>query len=190
MGRTSKLSQDAWAQIERRLAGGAGVRMLAREYGVDASAISRRFSQQTQQVRDLARRLADVQNDVAALPVQQQHLVLQLVDELRQITGDLTRAARTGAATARHLSERAYRQVQKIDHHAPLTATSMATLEGASALTRCANEAAATGLTMLKLFQAPTREAESIRKAEEPKVTRIELVPMQAHPVVASNTGT
>ena len=190
MGRTSKLSQDAWAQIERRLAGGAGVRMLAREYGVDASAISRRFSQQTQQVRDLARRLADVQNDVAVLPVQQQHLVLRLADNLRQITGDLTRAASAGSATARHLSERAFRDVQSIDHRAPLTETSMATLESATALIRGASEAALIGLRVLKIFETPAREAEAIRKADEPKVTRIELVPMQAHPVAARNTGT
>jgi len=176
-------------QIERRLAGGAGVRTLAREYGVDASAISRRFSQQTQQVRDLAQRLAEVQSDVAALPVHQQHLVLQLADELRQITGDLTRAARAGAATARHLSERAYRQVQTIDHHAPLTATSMATLEGASALTRCANEAAHIGLRVLKIFEAPAREVAAARKAEETKVTHIEIVPMQAHPSAAQATN-
>jgi len=189
VGRTSKLSQDAWAQIERRLAGGAGVRSLAREYGVDASAISRRFSQQTQQVRDLARRLADVQNDVAVLPVQQQHLVLRLADDLRQITGDLTRAASAGSATARHLSERAFREVQTIDHRAPLAETSMATLESATALIRGASEAAHIGLTMLKLFQAPAREAEAARKAEETRVTHIEIVPMQAHPNAASTTN-
>jgi len=176
-------------QIERRLAGGAGVRMLAREFAIDPAAISRRFPQQSQHLRAIAQRLAEVQSDITALPVHQQHLVLQLADELRQITGDLTRAAHAGAATARHLSERAYRQVQTIDHHAPLTATSMATLEGASALTRCANEAAATGLTMLKLFQAPTREAEAARKAEETKVTHIEIVPMQAHPSAAQATN-
>ena len=182
MGRTSKLSGDAWAEIQRRLAGGAGVRSLAREYGVDASAISRRFSQQTQQVRDLARRLAEVQSDVAALPVHQQHLVLQLADELRQITGDLTRAARASSATARELAERAHRQVQKIDHRAPLTETSMATLEGASSLTRCANEAAHIGLRVLKILEAPAREVAAASSAAQPKVTRIEIVPMKGAP--------
>ena len=177
MGRTSKLSQDAWAQIERRLAGGAGVRMLAREFAIDPAAISRRFPQQSQHLRTIARRLAEVQNDVASLPVQQQHVVQRLADEIREITCDLTGAARAGAATSRHLSERAYRQVQTIDHHAPATET-MATLEGASALTRCANEAAHIGLRVLKIFETPAREVAAASSAAQPKVTRVEIVPM------------
>jgi len=178
VGRTSKLSQDAWAQIERRLAGGAGVRMLAREFAIDPAAISRRFPQQSQHLRAIARRLAEVQNDVASLPVQQQHVVQRLADEIREITCDLTGAARAGSATARELAERAYRQVQKIDHRAPLTETSMAALESASALTSCANEAAHIGLRVLKIFETPAREVAAASSAAQPKVTRVEIVPM------------
>ncbi len=185
MGRTSKLSQDAWAQIERRLAGGAGVRMLAREFAIDPAAISRRFPQQSQHLRAIARRLADVQNDVAALPVQQQHLVLQLADELRHITRNLTGAARAGSATARALSERAYSQAQQIDRCASSTETAMAALEGVGALTRCANEAASIGLKVLKSFKATARGAEEVANAEGTKVTRIEIVPMQPPSVAA-----
>ena len=65
----------------------------------------------------------------------------------------------------------------------------MATLESATALIRGASEAAHIGLTMLKLFQAPAREAEAARKAEETRVTHIEIVPMQAHPNAASTTN-
>jgi hypothetical protein len=180
VGRTSKLSQDAWAQIERRLAGGAGVRMLAREFAIDPAAISRRFPQQSQHLRELARKLADIQNDVAALPVQQQHLVAQLAAELRQITGDLTGAARAGAATARRLTEQAHRQAIKIDGSAPLTEKSVAAVDSVSALTRCANEAASIGLKVLEVFGETAREAEEAAKGSHTKVRRVEIVPMTA----------
>ncbi len=120
-----------------------------------------------------------MKNDVAALPVHQQHLVVQLAVELRRITGELIGTARAGSATARRLSERAYRQVQKIDHCARLTETSLASLESASALTRCSNEAASIGLTMLKLFKAPARVVEAAAKADERMVTRVEVAAMQ-----------
>lgn len=52
------------------------------------------------------------------------------------------------------------------------------------------SEAASIGLTMLKLFKVPAREVEAAVKADEPKVTRIELVPMHAHPNAAPSTYT
>jgi hypothetical protein len=180
MGRTSKLSPDSWITIERRLLGGAGVRQLAREFAIDPAAISRRFPQQTQHLRGLARRLADIQNDVAALPVQQQHLVMQLAAELRQITGDLTGAARAGAATARLLSKQAYRQAIKIDCSAPMTEQSVEALDDVSTLTRFANEAAYIGLKVLGVFGETAREAEKAAVGAHNKVERVEIVPMQA----------
>jgi hypothetical protein len=180
MGRTSKLSPDSWKTIEQRLLGGAGVRQLAREFAIDPAAISRRFPQQSQHQRGLARRLADIQTDVAALPVQQQHLVAQLAAELRQITGDLTGAARAGAATARRLSEQAHRRAIRIDGRAPLTEKAVAALDDVSALTRCANEAASIGVKVLGVFGETAREAEKAAEGARTKVRRVEIVPMQA----------
>jgi hypothetical protein len=180
MGRTSKLSPDSWKTIERRLLGGAGVRQLAREFAIDPAAISRRFPQQTQHLRALARRLADIQNEVAALPIQQQHLVAQLAAELRPITVDLTGAARAGSATARLLSEQAHRQAIKIDGSAPMAEQSVAALDDVSALTRCANEAASIGLKVLGVFGEAAREAETAAAGARTKVKRVEIVPMKA----------
>ena len=68
--------------------------------------------------------------------------------------------------------------------------TSMETLAGAGALIRLSTEAAHIGLRVLKIFESPAREAEAARKAEETKVTHIEIVPMQAHPSAAQATNT
>lgn len=171
MGRTSKLSQDAWKQIERRLLGGEGVRALAREFHIDPAAISRRLPQQSQQVRALARRLAEVQQDIAALPVPQQHLVAQLADDLRGISRHLAAAARLGSATAHLLAEQAYQQAQSVGDEAGLRAVAM--------LTRAANEAAVTGLQLLRSNEDTVRDDEAERQRQAQRVTHIEIVPMK-----------
>jgi sugar phosphate isomerase/epimerase len=171
MGRPSKLAPDVWAAIERRLVSGEGVRGLAREYRIDPAAISRRFPQQTQHVRDLARRLADVHTDVAALPASQQHLVVQLADELRSISRHLAAAARLGSQTAVVLAAKAREQVATVNDEASLRAVAM--------MTRIANEAAETGLALLRSNEHAVHEVEAERRRDAQRVTRIEIVPMQ-----------
>jgi len=170
MARKSKLPPDAWAQIERRLLSGEGVRALAREFHIDPAAISRRFPQQSQQVRALARRLADVQQEIAALPVPQQHLVVQFADALREINRNLAAAARLGSATARILAEQAHQQAEAVSDEAGLRAVAM--------LTRTANEAAATGLQLLRSNENVVADEEAERERQARRVTRIEIVPM------------
>jgi hypothetical protein len=170
MGRASKLSKAAWAEIERRILGGEGVRSLAREFRIDPAAISRRVSQHSQQVRALAQRLAEVESDIAALPIRHQGLVVQLADELRQIGRSLAAAARLGSQTAEVLAAKANEQAATVKDENGLRAVAM--------LTRTANEAAATGLALLRANEDALREEEAQRQLQAEKVTRIEIVPM------------
>ena len=147
MGRKSKLTTEQWSEIERRLSAGEGVRPLAREYGVDPSIISRRISQQSQQVRDVAQQLASAQTALAALPVPQQYNAISLAEKLRSISDNLAAAAQYGAQTAHRLSALANSEVAKVDDAEPLA--SVENLKGVAALTKLANESATIALNLL-----------------------------------------
>src|SRR5512146_3251777 len=80
MARPSKLSEKQWAEIERRLLKNEKPAALAREFGIDRAAITRRFSQQTQQQKAIAEQLATAEIAFSALPVSQQIATRQLAD--------------------------------------------------------------------------------------------------------------
>jgi ABC-type transporter Mla subunit MlaD len=180
MGRPSKLTPDQWRQIEKRVAAGEVVRALAREFGVSEAAIRQRgISARTSQVRSVAEKLAAAQTELAMLPVPQQHLAIQLADELREISQHLAAAARYGSATAHRLAAVAHAQVQALDDAEPLSDASVTALKGVSALTRLANDAAQVGLTLLRANEDTIKEHNERARQQSTRVTRIEIVPMQ-----------
>jgi hypothetical protein len=149
MGRPSKLSPEQWETIGKRLAAGETRTKLAREYGVDESAIRRRISPITPAVRNVAEKLAEAQNELAALPVAHQYTALSLADDLRAVSTHLAGAAKYGSATAHRLAGIAHNKVAEIDNAAPLDSDSREALRDVAALTKLANEAASTGLNLL-----------------------------------------
>jgi hypothetical protein len=84
-----------------------------------------------------------------------------LAEELRSISVNLAGAARHGAATAHRLAGIANVKAAAIDADAPLTDVSLTTMRGIAALTRIANDAAATGLTLLNSNKDAVRRAEA-----------------------------
>ena len=110
MGRPSKLTDKQWGEIGRRLTNGEGVNELAREYKVNKAAISRRFSQQTETLRNLANTIVTAERTLEGLPVAQQSCVMSLVDQLKGIQNDYAKTAANGAKTAAHLSDLAQRK--------------------------------------------------------------------------------
>lgn len=180
MGRPSKLSPDQWREVERRVAAGEVIRALAREFGVSEAAIRQRgISARTSQVRSVAEQLAAAQTELAKLPVPQQHLAIQLADELREISQHLAAAARYGSATAHRLAAVANAQVQQLDDVEPMTEASFVALKGVAALTRMANDAAQVGLNLLKANEDAIKEHNDRARQQAKRVTRIEIVPMQ-----------
>lgn len=149
MGRKSALTDKQWEQIGERLLRGERPAALAKEYGVDRAAISRRFSQQVKSVKSVANQLVAADNALKSLPISQQINALSLAEELKAISGHLASAARYGAATAHRLSGIANSQVAKIDDADPLRAESLESLKGISALTRLANESSTIALNLL-----------------------------------------
>jgi hypothetical protein len=149
MGRPSKLHESQWREIQVRLLAGERAADLAREFGTSKTALSVRFSGRSEIVRTVANQLVAAEVSLRTLPVSEQVAALNLAEELRSISVNLAGAARYGAATAHRLAGIANVKAAEIDAAAPLTDVSLTTLRGIAALTRIANDAAATGLTLL-----------------------------------------
>ncbi len=148
MARPSKLSPQQWAEVERRLAAGEGVRDLARAFGVSPAAVSKRgVSKQTKQVQVVAKQLAQAQTALAALPVAQQYTAVSLAEKLRNISGSLASAAELGAKTAHRLNALANTEVNKVDDANPLA--SIEELRSVGVLTKLANDSAHIAVNLL-----------------------------------------
>lgn len=150
MARYSKLTDSQWEDIEKRLLSGEKPASLAKEYGINRSAITRKFSQQLRNVKDVANQLVSAEVALRALPVAQQLTALSLADDLRAISTHLAGAAKHGAMTAHRLSGIANFKAQEIDDAAPLGDESMEALKGIAALSKVANLSAEIGLNLLR----------------------------------------
>lgn len=174
MGRPSKLAPHQWAEVERRLLAGEGASALGREFGVSEAAIRKRFGEtrkyESANVQRTARLVADANDALEALPPAQRQVAITLADELRAISRNLAAAARLGSATAQILAQQAHQQAQDVSDEAGLRAVAM--------LTRTANEAAATGLQLLRSNENVVADEEAERERQARRVTRIEIVPM------------
>lgn len=147
MGRPSKLSPQQWSEVERRLAAGEKAADLAKEFGVNASQITRRVTQVSQSIRNVAEQVAQAQTALAELPVAQQYAAISLAEKLRNISASLASAAELGARTAHRLQALANTEVGKVDDVNPLS--SVENLKGVSALTKLANDSASIALNLL-----------------------------------------
>lgn len=149
MGRPSKLSPEQWAEVERRLAEGEPRRALAREFGVDESAIRARVSTQTPRIKAAAQKVVEAREALAELPVSQQYTALSLADKLRSISSSIAAVAELGAKTSHRLHSIANTEVAKIDDADPSSGKSEATLRTVAMLTKVANEAAAPAMNLI-----------------------------------------
>ena len=147
MGRHSKLTPAQWADIETRLVDGEKPAALAKEFGVDRAAVTRRFSQKIATVKTVANQIVAAETALKSLPIAQQIYARTLADRLRSVSEHLAGAASYGAATAHRLAGIANAQVAKVDDADPMK--SQEVLQGISALTKIGNEAASVGLNLL-----------------------------------------
>lgn len=150
MGRPSKLNEQKWAEIGRRLAlGGDGntVTELAKEFKVSKTAISRRFSKQIATVQTLANTLAMTEMEIDRLPVPQQGAVRTLADQLKGIASSLALAANENARTAAVLAQAASQESQRI--LMPGGVVNINSAKTTAALLATSNEAGKLGMGLL-----------------------------------------
>lgn len=148
MGRKSKLTDQQWADILRRIAvDGEAVRPIAREYGLTEAAIRKRLGAQSTQVKTVANQIVSAERALSALPISSQITAVNLASKLRAISDNLAAAAMHGAATAHRLNALANSEVAKVDDADPLG--SLEALKGVGVLSRLANESASVALNLL-----------------------------------------
>lgn len=150
MARNSKLTDGQWAEVERRLIAGEKPAALAKEFGINRSAITRKFSQQVRNVKEVANQIVSAEAALLSLPVAQQLTAISLANDLRAISTHLAGAAKHGAMTAHRLSGIASFKAQEIDDAAPLGTESLEALKGIATLTKVANLSAEIGLNLLR----------------------------------------
>lgn len=182
MGRKSKLTPEQWADVDRRILEGESIRALAREFGLSDSAIRERIAKhgKREDVQTVARKIVDAERSLAALPLASQITAQNLAAKLRSISENLASAADYGARTAHRLTALANSEVTKVDDAQPLSEKSLEAMRGVAALTKLANEAAATGLNLLaanketvKQLNTPPEPTPEDKPAR-PKVSRDE----------------
>jgi hypothetical protein len=147
MARPSKLTDQQWEAIGKRLLNGESVSALARAFKVSKSAVSIRFSKRNETVRAAAGKIVEAEQALSYLNVSEQIAARTLADDLKAISTQLAGAAKYGAMTAHRLAGIANQQVDKIDEASPME--SQEVLQGISALTKMANDSSAIGLNLL-----------------------------------------
>lgn len=162
MARPSKLSPAQWLEVERRAAEGESHSALARAFGVSVSTISARVSGVSETVRKVAQKLADVQSEIAVMPIRQQYTVINLADKLRNISNSLACAAELGAATAHRLHALANSEVAKVDDAEPMA--SLDSLRNVGVLTKLANDSSHIALNLLAANKDRAKEAEDAER--------------------------
>jgi len=165
MGRKSKLTDDQWAEVDRRILEGESIRALAREFSISDSAIRERIAKhgKVENVQIVARKIVDAEISLAALPITAQITAQNLAAKLRAISDNLAGAAHYGAATAHRLAALANAEVQKVDDADPLS--SLDAMRGVAMLTKLSNDSAQTGLNLLA---ANKEQAKSLDKPNVP----------------------
>lgn len=171
MARPSKLSPEQWAEVDRRLAAGEGVRSLAKAFGMSPAAISKRgVAKQSKQTLVVAKQIAETQAALAELPVSQQYIAVSLAEKLRNISASLASAAEHGAATAHRLNALANAEVVRVDDADPMA--SLENLRNVGVLTKLANDSSHIALNLLAANKERVQKMED--GATETGFTRIE----------------
>ena len=151
MGRPSKLTEKQWADIEKKLLNGETPASLAKQYGINRAALSRKFSQRIATVKHVANQIVETEQNFKSLPLTQQLQAINLADQLRSISMHLGSAANYGAMTAHKLSGLANAKAQLLDESVDVDSDEgLAKLRGIAALTKLSNDSAQIGIDLLK----------------------------------------
>lgn len=166
MGRPSKLSPEQWAEIDRRRLEGESRRSLAREFGISEAALREREAKfgAIETVREVAAKIVDARQSLAALPLAAQVSAQSLADKLRSISTSLACAAQLGAATAHRLQSLANSEVGKVDDAEPMA--SLENLRNVGVLTKLANDSASIALNLLSANKETVTKINNPQDAE------------------------
>jgi len=115
MGRKSKLTEDQKADVQRRMSAGESCRALAREFGMAESSLRAYFSARVAKIQTTAKRLATVEDEVAALPVSAQLTVRDLAANMRTTAANLAAVTALNTRTAHRLAKLADKTMDRLE---------------------------------------------------------------------------
>jgi hypothetical protein len=171
MGRPSKLDERQWAEIGRRLAQGEKAADLAKEFKVSRPTIVGRFSNKVSEIRSVANALASAEMAIERMPVSDAMSVRALADSLKQVGGNLVRAAKAGSDTSALLAEIANQKAARVVGEDGKV--DGATIAEIAVLTEASNSAAKPALKLVTSSTSPAKANES-DEVEEIRVTFVE----------------
>jgi hypothetical protein len=93
MGRKSKLTPKEWEKLEKRLLAGESAASLAKEYGIDRAAITRKFAQQLRNVKDVANQIVTTEAALSKLPLSQQVQAISHADDIKRRNANMSESA-------------------------------------------------------------------------------------------------
>lgn len=147
MGRKSRLTDEQWQDIERRILEGESTRSVAKEYNITEGAVRSKISTQIKDVKTAANQILKTKQLLNALPISTQIKANNLADKLMMISNHLASAAEYGAMTAHKLAGMANAQAEMIDDSNPFA--TVENMKAVNALTSMANEAGKTAISLL-----------------------------------------
>ncbi len=150
MGRKSALSDKQWEEVGRRIYAGEKPASLAREFGIDRSAITRRFAQQVKSVKSVVNQVVAADAAFRDLPVAQQVTAMGLIEKLKSISSHMASAAEKSAASAHRLATWANDALERVDDTDPAGTDSRMHMVAHAELQRVANQASELPLGLLK----------------------------------------
>lgn len=165
--RRSSIDPKRLAELAQRHTKGESLSAISRDTGIPLTTLHRALTEKTAHVKSIARDVSVVSRKISALPDYEQALVLDLAGELRITSDNLAAAGRLGAQTAHRLMALANEQAAKLDDCDPVGENGD-NLKAVIALIRTANDAAQTGLNLMKvgtesLPTAPDTAAKKIK---------------------------
>lgn len=171
MARKSKLSEDQWAEIERRMLAGESARSIAKDFKISEAGIRAHSCARVETIKVVADQLATAQTSLKKLPITAQIAANNLAQELFTMRQNLARGASLSAATAHRLHAIANAQVQKIDDADPVSG--LAVLSTVAAFTKVANLAGETALRLV----SDNRDSMKRQEEQEANVVDVTAVP-------------
>lgn len=171
-GRKSKLTDEQWASIGKRILEGESIRALAREHGVGEATIRDHFDRKGQDaktIQQVATQLFEAETAMKQLPVVAQAQARTLANRMRAISEDLAHAAELNSKTALRLSALANEKAGEIDDAKPLD--NPQPLRETVALMTAANQAMSTPLNLLAANREFVKRVNEEQPAAEEAVT-------------------
>ena len=166
-GRPSTISPETLKELTKRYTEGETLSSLSKGTGIPISTLHRVLNEKKAQITKVSRHIAKVNREIDLLPYPDRALAIDLAGELRVTSDNLAAAGRLGAQTAHRLMALANEQAAKLDDIDPVGEDGN-NLKAVIALIRTANDAAQTGLNLMKvgtesLPTAPETAAKKIK---------------------------